>query len=58
VVFEPGCCLETLGEIFAGVTFLLQVGNEEFGDCRVIIDEEELDSIAGKDFHRWLSLAL
>jgi hypothetical protein len=51
VVFEPGGGLESFGEEFAGVAFLLQVGNQEFGDGWVIINEEEFNSIAGKEFH-------
>jgi hypothetical protein len=54
--FEPGGCLETFGEEFAGVALLLQISDQEFGDGWVIIDEEELDGIAGKDFH-WLALS-
>jgi hypothetical protein len=38
--------------------FLLEISNEELGDGRVVIDEEELDGIAVEDFHGWLSLEL
>jgi hypothetical protein len=48
---EPGRGLEALSQEFAGVPFLLEIGNQELGDCGIIIDEEEFDSIAGKDFH-------
>jgi hypothetical protein len=34
------------------MTFLFEIGDQELGDGRVIIDKEELDSIAGEDFHR------
>jgi hypothetical protein len=58
VVLEPGGGLETFGQELTGMTFLLKISNEKLGDCRVIIDEEELDSIAVKDFHGGLSLEL
>jgi hypothetical protein len=45
--------LETLGEIFAGVALLLEIGYEKFGDCWVIIDEEEFGSVPGQYFHGW-----
>jgi hypothetical protein len=54
VIFEPGGGFETLGEEFAGMALLLEIGDQEFGDGWVIIDEEELDGIAGKYFH-WLA---
>jgi hypothetical protein len=52
VEFEPGGGLETFSEELAGVTFLFEIGDQELGDGRVVIDEEELDGIAGEDFHR------
>src|SRR5205814_7793025 len=55
VEFEPGGSFETFGEELAGVAFLLEVSDQELGDGRVIIDEEEFDGVAGKDFHRWPS---
>jgi hypothetical protein len=36
------------------MSLLFEVGDEELGDGGIVIDEEELDSIAGKDFHIWL----
>jgi hypothetical protein len=39
------------------VALLLQISDQEFGDGWVIINEEELDGIAGKDFH-WLALSI
>ena len=50
--FEPGGGLETFSEELAGMTFLFEIGNQELGDGRIIIDEEKLDGIAGEDFHR------
>ena len=51
IVFEPGRSLKSLGEELAGVTFLLEVGDEKFGDGGVIIDEEEFGGVAGEYFH-------
>ncbi len=45
MMLEPGGSLETFGKVFAGVAFLLEIGREEFSDCRVIIDEEELSCV-------------
>src|SRR5438105_13091262 len=58
VKFEPGRGFETLGEEFTSVTLLFEISDQELGDRGIIIDEEELDSIAGKDFHNWPCLEL
>ncbi len=45
LVFEPGGGLEPVGQELAGVAFLPKVSNEELGNRRIIIDEEELDRL-------------
>src|SRR5438093_13145614 len=51
IMLEPGGSLEAFREVLAGVTFLLEIGHEKFGDCRVIIDEEEFGCIPVQYFH-------
>src|SRR5437764_4635432 len=53
VMLEPAGGLETFCEVFTGVTFLFEVGDEKFRDGRVIVDEEEFASVARQDFHWW-----
>ena len=53
IMLEPGGCLKTLGEVFAGVAFLLEIGYEKLRDCWVIIDEQEFGGIPGQYFHWW-----
>ena len=50
MVLEPGGCLETFREVFAGVAFLLEIGYEKFRDCWVIINEQEFGGIPGINF--------
>ena len=47
--------LKSFGQEFAGMAFLLEISDKELGDGWVIIDEEEFNGIAGKDFHKWPS---
>jgi hypothetical protein len=51
VELEPLGGFESLGEELAGMAFLFEISDQELGDGGIIIDEKELDGIAGKDFH-------
>ena len=51
VHFEPGGGFESFGQGGAGVAVLFQVNREEFGDRRVVINDEEFSALAVKDFH-------
>ena len=57
-MFEPGSGLETFGQIFTGMTFLLEISDEEFCDRGVIVDEKEFNGIAWQDFHGWPSVII
>ncbi len=39
---EPGGGLKAIGEGVAGVASLAEVGDEEFGDAGVVIDDQKL----------------
>src|SRR5438477_12588081 len=58
MMFEPGSGLETFGQIFAGMTFLLEISDEEFCDRGIIVDEKEFNGIAWQDFHGWPSVII
>src|ERR1051326_7019053 len=51
MVLEPSRGLETFGEVFAGVAFLLEIRDKKFRDRRVIIDKEKFGGIPGQHFH-------
>src|SRR5947208_17118429 len=48
---EPVSRLKSVGKGLAGVSLLLEIGDEEFSDRGVIIDDEELYGLAGEELH-------
>src|SRR4051794_18022461 len=58
VELQPLRSFESLGEELAGVALLFEIGNQELGDGGIVINEKELDGIAGKDFHIRISFII
>src|SRR5438445_9661749 len=51
LAFEPGSGLETISQGIAGMTFLLEIGDEKFCNRRVIINDEELGAVSSNTVH-------
>jgi SAM-dependent MidA family methyltransferase len=49
---EPGVRLETFGQGGTSVAFLSEVGGKELSNRRIVINDEEFDALAFKQFHR------
>jgi len=51
VVGEPGGSFEPVGNALGGVAHLLEIGDEETGDTRIIVDNQELTGGALREVH-------
>lgn len=52
VHLEPGMRLEPFGQGSAGMTFFSEVGGKKLSDRRIVINDEEIETLAVKQFHK------
>ena len=51
VMSKPGGGFEAIGEKFAGMSLLAEIGGQEIGNTRVVVDDQELEGRSLREVH-------